>query len=618
MLVAAMVGFGCSRGGGERAPGPLGGFETDLPSYWSGTPSTEEGEETAPQGGAEIAGKVDKVLAFLLNGDIRQVDETKPYPRKFDEIRVVFTEDMDPSVKDSFKLQRDSVDVAGTLSWYDAKTLEFKFDPADRSPYGAKHEVRFDTETVAKYRTMALNDVNGDGKADTLLGAPTMSPVPAVPSEAYLIWGKSGLSGNQMARDIADVIIKEETSGSRFGFLSAVVGDLDADGYADCAISAPYFDSGRGKVYILFGAESIASTILAADAQTIIKGSANGLYLGEKMSAAGDINGDGYDDLLIAFPKAVGGAGVVYMFSGKGLRSTDPSQQLELDETMAKLTIKGEPAQYRLGLSIASADINGDGLNDILAGAPFTDVGGQQRGRLYIILGKPALGGTIELDYINMPNKKADMRIDGPEFILPASPPFFARSVSNAGDLDGDGSDDILVGAPNEDNAADTMAGAVYEFSGRRIVEDMDVSAKPSDRLLYGDNAGDRLGRAVMGVGRFNNNDLTNYVFSASNFNTDQGKIFLGGQTMSPVLHLAWSSTIPSYFGQGLSALGDIDADGYADFMVSVPSVWPNRSQVVIFKGSANGTLDFANSFSLQSDNNDRRLGIFIGGQLSH
>jgi hypothetical protein len=188
-------------------------------------------------------------------------------------------------------------------------------------------------------------------------------------------------------------------------------------------------------------------------ANTNIYGTEDSQYLGISVSSAGDVNGDGYDDVIVGANQANAGGtdrGRAYIFfGGTGLTG------LKADTT-ADVDIYGTEnnSQY-LGVSVSSAgDVNGDGYDDVIVGANGANVGGTSRGRAYIFFGGPGLTG-LKAD------TTADVNIYGTE----NNSQSLGDSVSSAGDVNGDGYDDVIVGA-NGANVGGTFRGRAYIFFG--------------------------------------------------------------------------------------------------------------------------------------------------------
>ena len=196
---------------------------------------------------------------------------------------------------------------------------------------------------------------------------------------------------------------------------------------------------------------------LAGSADAVLVGEASYDRLGGSMSAAGDVNGDGFDDFILgAAANGEGGynAGAAYVIFGKadGIGPLDLADLAPADG----FKILGDAAYDRAGLSVSAAgDVDGDGFDDILVGAPGHDGGAANAGAAYLIFGKAA--GIGDLDLASLAADEG-IRIAG---IGPSD--YAGYSVSSAGDVDGDGFDDLLIGAYGRDG----YQGVVYLVFGR-------------------------------------------------------------------------------------------------------------------------------------------------------
>ena len=322
----------------------------------------------------------------------------------------------------------------------------------------------------------APGDVDGDGNPDLLVGAPNYgggSDVGAV----YLLYspviGELPLSGSDM--DAAGA-----GTGDLAGQCVAGVGDLNADGQADFAVGAPGAGDTSGTTYLLFGPKEGAFVLSFSNGEW--DGVSAGEASGTAIAGAGDMDGDGYDDVLIGAPAQAGGGtqrGVAYLLSGPA--SGDGS----LGD--ADATLSGEADKDAAGTGLrAAGDMDGDGYDDALIGAPYQDEGANNGGAAYLVMG-PVRG---EFNLFN-----AEARVYG------AGDGDYA-GTSFAGDLDlnADGAPDVVIGAPNNDEV-EVNAGRTYVLYGPLSG---DYSVTDADVAIDGDTQATYAGYTLTGIGDVN------------------------------------------------------------------------------------------------------------------
>jgi hypothetical protein len=208
-----------------------------------------------------------------------------------------------------------------------------------------------------------VGDVDGSGVADVLIGAPGQG---SGDGAVYLV-----LDGAFGAWDARYIGASSEEAGT-----SVAGGDVDGDGYSDMVVGAPSRISGVGGATLMYGTAFPSSVALSTGAGSVV-GSAAGAAVGTSVSVPGDVNQDGVDDILVGVPG--GGAGSVALFYGPVFGPTFT--------TSADVTITGASSGDALGTSLGSpGDVNGDGYPDLLVGAPVHDGGGTDRGQASLIL----------------------------------------------------------------------------------------------------------------------------------------------------------------------------------------------------------------------------------------
>ena len=328
-------------------------------------------------------------------------------------------------------------------------------------------------------------DVNNDGLADFIIGNANASPNGLTGAGvSYVIYGSS--SGYPAILAPADLdgsngftvvgISAQDRSGS---FVSAA-GDFNNDGFDDFLIGAPYQTTNAmaeaGAAYLLLGSDSFPGTISLADIQAgnglVFKGTDIQNLAGAAVGSIGDINHDGIDDLGIGAP-GKGPFGVPSNFPGKvyvlfGGQFADVAEVIESDldgnNGFVINGIRGGVIPIEVGEAIwgdmagadidTAGDMNGDGIDDLLIGAPHSIINPSRKGvgQAYIVYGSSsAFQNTLQLADLDGSN---GFRINGTGTV-----DYYAVSVSSAGDFNADGRDDLILGASGQ--------GESYVFYGR-------------------------------------------------------------------------------------------------------------------------------------------------------
>ncbi|MEX2648893.1 MAG: hypothetical protein WD673_07760 [Alphaproteobacteria bacterium] len=330
-----------------------------------------------------------------------------------------------------------------------------------------------DTGDTSGRSVSRAGDVNGDGFDDLIVGAGNANPGGDNDAgQSYVVFGKAG--GFTAALDLATL---DGTNGFRLdgidpGDLSgrsvSGAGDINGDGFDDLIVGAHGADTG-GETYVVFGqAGGFAASV---DLSTL--DGTNGFRLdainaydlsGYSVSGAGDINGDGFDDLVIGSPFADPGgdgfAGESYVVFGHGGGFTAALDLATLDGTNG-FRLDGIDAADRSGFSVSGAgDINGDGFDDLIVGAYLGDPGGNSNaGESYVVFGKAGeFTAALDLSTLNGTN---GFRLDGI-----GADDDSGRPVSAAGDVNGDGFDDLIIGASRADPGGNNQAGESYVVFG--------------------------------------------------------------------------------------------------------------------------------------------------------
>lgn len=312
----------------------------------------------------------------------------------------------------------------------------------------------------------SIGDIDGDGVPDLIVGAPFTTRPEAYGVGSVLVF--SGATGTLLYNFLGN------EGGTYMGWSVAGLGDLDGDGIPEMAIGTPYAsvggDIGVGNVAIRSGA--------TGDLIYLFEGQAVGDFLGWSVAGIGDLDGDGVSDVLLGAPNASPSGSAQ---AGKvEVRSGGTGEVL--------YRIEGAETEGYFGKALASVgDIDGDGIDDFVVGAPGASPEGRsQAGSAFLFSGV---------------NGRLLHRFDG-------SAPFdeFGASVAGGGDVDGDGVGDIAIGSPSASPRGQVAAGSALLYSGRTL------------EMLFrmdGENRSDSLGRSVAIIGDLSGEGRSDFAFGA-------------------------------------------------------------------------------------------------------
>ncbi|MCE9596040.1 MAG: integrin alpha [Planctomycetes bacterium] len=339
-----------------------------------------------------------------------------------------------------------------------------------------------------------------------------------------------------------------DAADDEFGWSVAGAGDVNKDGYADIVVGARYADVNgvnAGLVRVFSGKTGVTLYNW--------KGSKAYDHLGTSVAGVGDINGDGFADIAVGAdgtdPNG-SASGSVVIYSGKN--------------GLVISTVNGAAANDIAGTSVSAlGDINGDGTPDFVVGAPWNDNGnGVDSGSARVISGKT---GTVLFTFLG-----------------DATSDYFGMTVAGAGDVNNDGKTDVMVGAPYGDGATGSASGYARVFSGA------------NGAVLYtkrGDTAGDNFGASLSGAGDVDGDGWGDFIVGAlyddpTGVSSGSATVF-SGKTGS-VIHKLVGDAATDLFGSSVGTPGDVDHDGFSDLIVGI--TWDdntgiNAGAVRVFSG---------------------------------
>ena len=388
-----------------------------------------------------------------------------------------------------------------------------------------------ESSDFAGYSVSDAGDVNGDGLSDLLVGAFWNNNDGTFDNgAAYVVFGKPG--GSTVDLDAIAAGNGFKILGESLSDLAAIsvsaAGDVNGDGLADLIVGAPNNDSDgstdNGAAYVVFGKMTGGAVDLDNVALGIggfkILGESTSDFAGNSVSAAGDVNADGFADLIVGAPRndsdGSNDNGAAYVVFGKPNGGT-----VDLDQVASGVggfKILGEKTAGDAGTSVSAAgDVNGDGIADLFVGAPYdSSDGSANNGAGYVVFGKAGLG-TVDLDNVAV-------GVGGFKILGELDSDLAGYSVSSAGDVNGDGLTDLLIGAYRSAGPGQPMQGAAYLVLGKKdgATVDLDtVAAGTGGFKIYGERAYDTAGFSVSAAGDVNDDGLADLLVGAYGNDSD-------------------------------------------------------------------------------------------------
>ncbi|MEZ4739597.1 MAG: FG-GAP-like repeat-containing protein [Flavobacteriales bacterium] len=439
-------------------------------------------------------------------------------------------------------------------------------------------------------------DLNGDGYSDVAVGAWSASSGQSGEGLVYVYYGSS--NGIPAA---PSVILQEDQADANFGWSVDGAGDVNGDGYSDLLVGATTWENDvatdkEGATFVYHGSAAGINPVPAV----ILQSNATNQYMGYSVAGLGDINGDGYSDVgtgghLAARGQTNEGVAWIFLGSATGVNPI-PRHILERNQGAAQF-----------GGSISGAgDVNGDGFNDVIIGAhkyelaPCSAVPANtcDDGAIFIYHGSAnALGIGV--------NPAPTLTFN----TLPFGGKQAGWAVSTAGDVNGDGYSDVIIGDWRDDVGGPLGEGTAFVFHGSATGV---VTSAPA-AILQSNTAYTNFGRSVSTAGDVNGDGYADVVVGSTLFSNGQSLegamfLYLGSATgISSSAFLRYEGQANNYqMGESVSTAGDVNGDGYSDMIAGINNAGGGLAR--IYHG---GTYSVSNtpSFNRASGSASARLG---------
>jgi hypothetical protein len=453
----------------------------------------------------------------------------------------------------------------------------------------------------------AAGDVNGDGIDDVIVGASRADPNGINSGAAYVIFGSTGGLPSPLVPSALDgtngFLLNGEAGNDEAGSSVSAAGDINGDGIDDLIIGASGADpngDGSGRSYVVFGSNtgfpaSLDLSTLNGINGFVLNGEAAGDGSGDAVSAAGDVNGDGIDDLIIGADDAgpngeASGRSYVVFGSDKGFQS--PFNLSTLDGSNG-FAMNGAAMYDNAGRSVSSAgDFNGDGIDDVIIGASGEDAEEYSSGRAYLVFGSLQPFPTpIDLISLNGTNGSVLTGLEENTGSL--------FNVSAAGDVNGDGLDDLIIGDSGSRVSGITLVGRSYVIFGSKsgLPSPFNMSALNGSNgfVLNGEAALDGAGRSVSGAGDVDGDGIDDFIIGANEAspngsNSGRSYVVFGSESAFPnpfnLGNLDGSNGFAlngeaafDRSGGSVSGAGDVNGDGIGDVIIGAFTATPNGTE---------------------------------------
>ena len=422
----------------------------------------------------------------------------------------------------------------------------------------------------------AAGDVNGDGYDDLIVGARFYDNGAENAGVAWVFYG--GDNGYGATPDVTLNPPSVQQHGF-FGYQVAGAGDVNGDGYDDVMVGmmnwdqpSPFFHD-EGAVFVYYGGDGA----LDPTHDWWCHAGVQWAHLGWGMDTAGDVNGDGYDDIIVGgfdYTNFYFEAALVFHGSVNGL-NPDGSRPVGTPANADWLVVSDQPGAY-FGTRVGTAgDVNGDGYDEVVVGAYRYDNGQTDEGVLFL------WQGSVDGLGPNTDAATADWKAESDQIDAFLTGPGEPSDMGTAGDVNGDGYDDLIVGTWSYDSVHDAD-GIALLFYGSADGLGSDGNPSNADWVATGLYEADCVGGHLARAGDFNGDGLDDIVIGAQNWDGEGGgtniglaTIWYGNTTGLPREGTPYYANVmiegeqdSAVFSRTLTAAGDVNDDGFDDLAI--------------------------------------------------